>query len=1044
MDRRLGLAAAGIVCALAVGVGAAGEEASSLRLVPFPKEVRLEAGVHALDRPLVIETGRDAALLSRMVRAEIRRKGLPVPQTRANEALEHVLRIGPEPKKGTALPEFRGDATQEDYVLVVRPHVVVVRGWGASGLSLGVQTLCQLLRANQRDKGLPCLSIRDWPSLRWRCFQDDLTRGPSTKLDVLKRQLELGAFLKMDLFTYYMEYQYAFKKHPIIGPKDGSLTPEELKALVAHGKPLHVDILGNQQSFGHFAHILKHKEYAHLRETGGILCPTKEESYELLDDLYSEVLPLLPFPLFNVCCDETHGLGRGPSKPLAAKIGVGGVYAGHMRRIHDLLKDKYRKRMLMWGDIILRHPDHLKEIPKDTVMLTWGYGARPSFEHQIIPFAKSGYEFFVCPGVSNWSRILPDFGVATTNIRNFVRDGAKHGAIGMLNTAWDDDGENFNAPSWHGHAWGAECAWNASKTTPQDFNRRIGAVLFGESGDHFGKAIELLAKTHRVPGMHGMNNRRFWQLDLGILRGSASAARASAKRLLDVAQPAIEHLTACQKEATVNADLLDYFLFGARRMELIGQRVLDHIAAAEAYAAAYERPVNEAAPLLAKAEAIVQKTRDAHAALGKRFAELWHRENKPYALDWTLRRYQSVDAKYAALAKRLAAARKAAEAGKPLPSPKAVGLELIELGVRRTRPHKVVQAPLRPGDPWAEPAATHRLGLTVNTGSADRADLPIELDLRLPAELAAKPVRAFRLLDDGKTEELPAQFDPGDKPEKTRLVVLLSATLPKGISVPLTVYLGLAKSPKPLPGAASTKDGPKGAKWLENDKLRLLLAPEGAHIYRWEVKALGDRDLTMPGQTSWFGFADLGGSRRSSKNALVCTARGPALVRYVCTDADGTVKTISLFAGASWTEVTLNQAVWYYWEFDNPDNFAADGPTPGRCLFSNGATGPVGKKADGVGAQVKARGVTWGIKFVPGQLALGLATPEVGARHVVAPGAGAGGVGIEGAPTASHFITYGGTLEGEPAALMNRLAQTLDFRNPPHMTLHAIEARGGK
>ena len=97
------------------------------------------------------------------------------------------------------------------------------------------------------------------------------------------------------------------------------------------------------------------------------------------------------------------------------------------RRIHDLLRDKYGTRMMMWGDIILQHPDHPDEIPQDTIMLTWGYAPRESFEDQIIPFAESGYEFFVCPGVNNWSRILPDFGVAETNIRHFVRDGAAHG-----------------------------------------------------------------------------------------------------------------------------------------------------------------------------------------------------------------------------------------------------------------------------------------------------------------------------------------------------------------------------------------------------------------------------------------------------------------------------------------------------------------------------------------------------------------------------------------------------------------------------------------
>jgi hypothetical protein len=140
-------------------------------------------------------------------------------------------------------------------------------------------------------------------------------------------------------------------------------------------------------------------------------------------------------------------------------------------------------------------------------------------------------------------------------------------------------------------------------------------------------------------------------------------------------------------------------------------------------------------------------------------------------------------------------------------------------------------------------------------------------------------------------------------------------------------------------------------------------------------------------------------------------------------------------------ETVLNEPTGHYWDFDNPKNFAADGPSPGTYLFSNGMTGPVSKQGPFTETQVKARNVHWGIKFNPDGLALGLCTPEVAANQVIAPGAGSGGVGIENSPPASHFVTYAGLLEAEPAQTMNRLRQTLDFNNQSRVILYAIEAR---
>jgi len=549
-----------------------------------------------------------------------------------------------------------------------------------------------------------------------------------------------------------------------------------------------------------------------------------------------------------------------------------------------------------------------------------------------------------------------------------------------------------------------------------------------------------LAQTHRLPGMNGMFNRRFWQNDFQVSR-SVKVTRSTAERLLAIVEPAMEHLQACKKEATVNAELLDAFLHGAGRMERIGRRMLDGLKAAEAYTAACETTdLPKRLTLLAEVERLVDENRKAHAELGQEFERIWLSESKPFALDQTLERYANLDTWYADLAARVADARAKAEAGEDLPAPETLGLALPSVFSRRTRPHKVASEPLGPDVPWAEPEATHRLGLAIGAGSVDRHELPIEVAVSLPSDLASKPIRAFCSIDGRDAEEILAQLDPAEKAGTTRLTLIVPGPIAKQTTATVHVYLGRSTPPELPAGSVSTADGDGGMVALENDKVRLVLGPEGAHVYRWEVKAAENRDLTLPGETGYCGFSDTR-EGRGVPHTLTCTARGPALVRYLCTDANGTNKAISLFGGASWMEVTLDAPVDYYWDFDNPENFAGDGPTPGTYLFANGETGPVGKMADGIPSQVKAGGVRWAVKFSDEELALGMTTPESAANFVVAPGDNAGGVGIEASPRADHFVTFAGQLEHTPAETMTRLQQTLDFKNQPVVVVYAVQGR---
>ncbi len=1041
----LALALSVLYSPLSLGAESVQDPNRALRLVPFPKQVQISPGSLALRAPMTITVNdapmaRQAATalkqdLGALLKIDARLSARP-----ADGGWQCVVSPGQveqdQIRKGLPDPP----RNPEGYALVVRPTYAAIGSQAEAGLVYGIQTLRQLVRANAKNDAIPCVRIRDWPSMRYRGYSDDITRGPSPTLAFLKGEFRTTSLLKMNFWTYYMEYQYAFKKHPVIGPKDGSLTPEELKALVAYGKRCGVEIIGNQQSFGHFSRILSHDEYKHLREKPHLLNPTHEGAIQLLDDLYSEVAPLLESKLFNVCCDETWGLGTGPSKPVADKIGVGGVYANHLRRVHDLLKDKYGKRMMMWGDIIIRHPKHLATIPKDTIVLSWGYHAAPTFDAAITPFSKSGYEFFVCPGVSCWSRILPDFGVAVTNIHNYVRDGAKHGALGMLNTTWDDDGENFFTANWHGVAWGAECAWNASTTPYKAFSRRIGAVLFGEPGDHFGRAIDLLAKTHRLAGYDSMLDRRFWKIESGKLPIDERSARKRAESLLEIVRPALAHLREAKAQARVNADWLDYFIFGAERMALMATRVLDYLDAARAYEAAGQAvPPSKSA--LQRAERLVRKIRDDHASLKRQYIALWHRENKPYALDWVTRRFDGTIGRYDKMLAALQAAAKALQEKRALPDASDVGLKLVELGARQTRPTKVLARALAPQAPWAEAAFKKRVGLVLRSGDADRLDQPVEVTL--PGSVDAKGVVRLVELDADATSQKPLICQLHDVGDRRRLVFIAHGKTPKNGERRFLLYCDGTSQPGGVQdaGAVRCTDGPGGAKWIENEHYRLLVGPEGGHIYRWEVKALDNRDVTHPGGTGWSGFADVGGEHRRSKNRIEVLAGGPAMVRLKCTDQTGLEKTISAYAHLPWIEVTLNSGVDYFWCFTDTRLMAADSPTPGSVLFSDGTTGKVKKLTSSADCQVSRPKVHWAAKFVQDGPMIALITPELATRHVVGPGGGMGGVGIERSTLAGHVVIYAGRCPESVKTTLDGLRATLNYGKQPTVDVCAIQQR---
>ncbi|HET8522058.1 MAG TPA: family 20 glycosylhydrolase, partial [Thermomicrobiales bacterium] len=288
----------------------------------------------------------------------------------------------------------------------------------------------------------------------------------------------------------------AFPRHPEIGANAGSLTSDDILALDVVCRENHVELVPNLQSLGHQRDLLNLSRYHHLAETpwNWTLAVGQEGTYQLLDELYGDLLPAFSSDWLNVDADEPYDVGRGQSKALTDELGPGRVYLRHIQRLHDLAA-KHGKRLMMWADMFWHYPELIGEMPEDILFLDWWYEPKDRYA-TVDTIAKAGRPFYVCPGTSSWTSFFPRLDNAIHNIRTFVRDGVQAGAAGMLLTDWGDGGHYQPiSNSWYPYLWGAECAWTGSATTTEAFDPAFSRLFVGDTSGQVVAAMHRLGNT---------------------------------------------------------------------------------------------------------------------------------------------------------------------------------------------------------------------------------------------------------------------------------------------------------------------------------------------------------------------------------------------------------------------------------------------------------------------------------------------------------------------------------------------------------------------
>lgn len=390
---------------------------------------------------------------------------------------------------------------QQSYQLTITENQVTIIGQTAVGAFYGIQTLRQLLEQEE----IPCLTITDHPGFEHRGFYHDVTRGKIPTMDSLKKLIDDVAYFKMNSLQLYIEHTFPFKEFGDHIEKNGYLTPDQIKELDDYCYENFIEFIPSIATFGHLYELLEMDKYRHLQELENFvedqlywrqrmmhhtIDPTQEESFEIIKSMIDQFLPLFRTDKFNICCDETFDLKNGKH----AGQDTGRLYIDFVKKIIAHLQSK-GKRIMMWADILLQHPETIDELPKDIEYLNWNYTAAGKEEYFQV-FNKLGCTQIACPGTGTWSRLVECIEASSQNILNMCDFGYKYNAKGMLNTNWGDYGNPCSMElSMHGFVLGAAKSWNALTAQDDTFANAMNFLVYkNDQAVHY---LTVLDKIHQ-------------------------------------------------------------------------------------------------------------------------------------------------------------------------------------------------------------------------------------------------------------------------------------------------------------------------------------------------------------------------------------------------------------------------------------------------------------------------------------------------------------------------------------------------------------------
>ncbi len=277
----------------------------------------------------------------------------------------------------------KANIAKEGYKLTVTKDGITVEAADESGAVWALTTVTEL---TAEGEALPIVTIEDAPHYGHRGLSLDCSRHFFTA-DEVKKVIDQMTRVKLNVLHWHLVddqgWRIECKTLPLLHETTGTYyTQEEIRSVIEYARVRGMEIIPEIDMPGHtrsmiaaYPHLSCFGEKTELCQFGGIfekiLCPGKDETFEFIEKLLTEVCALFPDDRFHIGGDEApktewkkcpHCKARMEALGLTDYEDLQGYFT---KRVVAILQ-KHGKRAVCWNDVL-----ESKDVDTENIIQYW-------------------------------------------------------------------------------------------------------------------------------------------------------------------------------------------------------------------------------------------------------------------------------------------------------------------------------------------------------------------------------------------------------------------------------------------------------------------------------------------------------------------------------------------------------------------------------------------------------------------------------------------------------------------------------------------------